>query len=474
MKTVKETKVKSKIIKLNVSSQVDVNFREYALYVLENRGIPDWHDSINNVQRIILNNAKPSYDKTLTLVGSCISDGYHHGDSSVGGAINKITRPFGCAEQLLLGDGFFGSPYKHEPAAPRYTSVKINPDISKIIKENGFLNTKDDEGKYNPLHVNLPVGLATFVIGIAVGYSSTILPRNLDDIKKFLEGKKKEVKPYFKNFKGTIKRYQNLDKTWLIEGAVEYDDFRQRISITDLPPIMKPANFIKKLEKIIDDHNGKCVLTNKSSENIDLTIRFTGFKNEWDHFKTMIAKATKILVTETPVFVKDGLVIQYDKIEDYLTDFKYRIGEIAFKRTEYFYNETCFDLEYNKAKKEYFEFMLKQKRKEEEVVEFLKKFSKQIAGKLNAIFLHYLNNEELARTIEKIKELELLKKERKKLMDDEKKIFSKLVDVSIARGIKNKAVKNLFDEMSDVDGIEFFNAEDDLEIQEEQDTEEHD
>jgi len=59
-------------------------------------------------------------------------------------------------------------------------------------------------------------------------------------------------------------------------------------------------------------------------------------------------------------------------------------------------------------------------------------------------------------------------------MDDEKKIFSKLVDVSIARGIKNKAVKNLFDEMSDVDGIEFFNAEDDLEIQEEQDTEEHD
>jgi len=73
-------KIKQKIIKLNISDQVDVNYRNYAIYTLENRGIPAFDDALTNVQRIILNNAKGSFDKTLSLVGDCIKDGYHHGN----------------------------------------------------------------------------------------------------------------------------------------------------------------------------------------------------------------------------------------------------------------------------------------------------------------------------------------------------------------------------------------------------------
>jgi hypothetical protein len=418
-------------------------------------------------------NSKLTFDKTLSLVGDCFKDGYHHGDKSLTGAINKLARNFGCADSLLLGDGFFGSPVNHEAAAPRYTSVKINPDYSKILKESSFLNSRTDEGSWNSLHVNVPIGLSTMSIGIAVGYKSTILPRNIDDVKKYIDGKLKEVKPYFKGFKGKVTRYQNLDKTWLIEGIIEVDDKLQTIHITDLPPMMKYSSFLAKIAKVIEDHDNKSVVTNKSSSNVDFKVKFTGYANEWEHFKTVVIKSTKMLVTETPVFIKDGLVIQYNRIEDYLTDFKYRIAEINLKRAEYFFNETVFDIEFNKGKKLYLEFMLATKRTESEITKFLNKFNKNIASRLDGIMLRHLSDEELKRTADKIIELEKLKIEREAVVKDLSKIFKGMTDVSISRGTKNKGTKDLLEDLDNIDGIDVYKGED-IDIPELQDGNEED
>ena len=170
--------MKNKTYPLNISKQIDVNFRNYALYVLENRGIPSFYDSLTNVQRFIVLNAPHNYNKTISLVGSCISDGYHHGDKSLIGAINKVARPFGNSDQLLLGDGFFGTPINQEASAARYTSVKINPKIADMIRKSEFLNEKNEEGGWDPLWLDLPIGLTNMIIGIAVGYKTTVLPRD--------------------------------------------------------------------------------------------------------------------------------------------------------------------------------------------------------------------------------------------------------------------------------------------------------
>lgn len=71
---------KTRHIKLPISKFVDTRYRDYAVYVLESRGIPSFYDSLTPVQRYILMNAPTSYQKTLTLVGKAIQDGYHHGD----------------------------------------------------------------------------------------------------------------------------------------------------------------------------------------------------------------------------------------------------------------------------------------------------------------------------------------------------------------------------------------------------------
>lgn len=63
-----------------ISKFLDTKFRDYAIYVLESRGIPSFFDALTPVQRYILKNIPVSFVKTLTVVGKCIQDGYHHGN----------------------------------------------------------------------------------------------------------------------------------------------------------------------------------------------------------------------------------------------------------------------------------------------------------------------------------------------------------------------------------------------------------
>jgi len=69
-----------RIIKLCISKFIDTKFRDYAVYVLEQRGIPNFYDALTPVQRYILKNSPTSFQKTLSVVGKSIEDGYHHGN----------------------------------------------------------------------------------------------------------------------------------------------------------------------------------------------------------------------------------------------------------------------------------------------------------------------------------------------------------------------------------------------------------
>lgn len=455
--------MKSKLYPLNISRQIDTNFRNYALYVLENRGIPSFYDGLTNVQRFIMLNAPHNYNKTISLVGSCISDGYHHGDKSLSGAINKLARPFGNSEQLLLGDGFFGTPVNHEPAAARYTSIKINPRIADMIRKSEFLNHKNEESTWDPLWVDLPIGLTNTIVGIAVGYKTTVLPRDLNDIQKYLDGKAKEVKPKFKNFSGRITRYKGMDKSWLIEGVSERNDSSKSIRITELPPLMKYSSFLKRLENLIANHTVK--LTNNSSTNVDILLQFTGTKDEWPIFAEAVEKSIKMLVTETPVFVKDGLVLEYDRIEDYIDDFRYRLAELRVKRLEHFKQLNDDELDFLIFKEKYLLYMLEGKKSkmltDEEVNSFLSDLTKgkpHIRRRLDAILLKSLTEQELQRTRDRIKELtEELKKQTIELASA-REVLAGMTDTALKRGTQNKSTTavNLFAEEDEIDGIAVF------------------
>ena len=98
-------------------------------------------------------------------------------------------------------------------------------------------------------------------MGIAVGYKTTILPRKLEDVQKFLEGKIKEIQPYFKDFNGKIERYKTLGNAWLLSSILNFYD--NKIEIREIPPMLKYTSALKKLDHLFNKFEGKIRIVNK-------------------------------------------------------------------------------------------------------------------------------------------------------------------------------------------------------------------
>jgi hypothetical protein len=76
---------------LTIKDQIDTDYRKYALYVIQSRGIPNFYDALTPVQRLILQNSPNSFKKTVGVIGEVFSTGlYHHGDCLSGDTIINL------------------------------------------------------------------------------------------------------------------------------------------------------------------------------------------------------------------------------------------------------------------------------------------------------------------------------------------------------------------------------------------------
>jgi len=363
-------------------------------------------------------------------------------NSSLEKAINRLARPFGNAIQLIDGYGFFGSEVSPSPAASRYTRVKLSSIANGILNKYNYLTTRTPDGPYDPLWLDVPLGLTMPIVGIAVGYKATALPRKLKDIQEFLEGKRKNLKPYFEGFNGIIEKYKNLDKSWLISSNVEVNE--KRIMIREIPPVLKYTSVLKKLDYLFNKFEGNIRIKDDSKQKVSIDVVYTGkSKTEWDELVAYIKKIFSIVVTENLVFVKDGQVLVYDSIEQYLEDYKWQVARLNYKNTEYEFNDLTFELKFNIAKELFIQFILTKKRSNNEIDVWLKDYDKKIGERLERMTSRKFTLDELAATKELIKTLQSDLKLKDKELKETKKIFESLTDPTLARGISSK--KNTVD-----------------------------
>jgi len=390
--------------RITITDQINQDYRKYALYVIQSRGIPNFYDALTPVQRLILQNSPSIFKKTVGVIGEVFSTGlYHHGDSSMAQAISKLARPFSCSEQILLGDGFFGSPVNPAPSAPRYTQVKISSKYKDIIEKYKDLNVPNEEGGFDWIHVDYPVGLSTHIVGIAVGYKSNILPRKPEDIVTYLNGNKsKKLKPYFKGFKGKITRMDSLKSAWLIEGDIETDITSRTFKINSISPLQRYESFFIRLNNLLEKKGINYKMDNFSTDEVKINIKFRCTDQEFKEMSELISKETKQIVTENIVFVREGSVLEYDCIEDYLEDFIVHRERTILKRYERDLLYLNDELEFLEAKVKFLTFMQEKKRGAGEVSNFLIEYKREIARRLESISLIKLTKEEIIKTKEEI------------------------------------------------------------------------
>lgn len=186
---------KSKIYLVGLEKEMEASYLDYAMSVIMGRALPDARDGLKPVQRRILYSMHESgvhanrpFKKSAHIVGNVLGRYHPHGDTAVYDALVRMAQDFSFRYPLVDGHGNFGSIDGDEPAAMRYTEVRLTP-ISMEILDDLDKNVVDFIPNYdNSLKepVVLPSKVPQLLIngssGIAVGMATNIPPHNLSEV----------------------------------------------------------------------------------------------------------------------------------------------------------------------------------------------------------------------------------------------------------------------------------------------------
>ena len=338
--------------------------------------------------------------------------------------------------------------------------LRLTKKSKRLLSKNYDLNGKNSEGGHDWIHAEFPLGLLTHVVGIAVGYRSNILPRKYEDVVEYLKGTPKLLKPYFKDFSGKITKYMNEENTWLIESGMEIDQNKKIIRIFDLPPVMRYDSFINKLEDKLERSGHDYRIENRSQSKCDLLVSLRGISSP-DAFRDMcniISKLSKIIVKEDVIFVKDGNVMEFSSVKEYLDHFRGHLEYIKLKRLIRDELDYSRELAFLEAKLKFLNFMVAKKRKNDEILEFLGEYESWISSRLQRIEAVKLSIEHIKQTQIDIQELKKkIAKVKKEIKEQERLYKSKMKEIQkMPKGKNTKFTNTALFEPTQSDGIEIF------------------
>ncbi|MEU0521240.1 DNA gyrase subunit A [Streptosporangium sp. NPDC006007] len=180
---------------VDIQSEMQRSYMDYAMSVIVSRALPDVRDGLKPVHRRVLyamydGGYRPDrgYFKCSRVVGDVMGSYHPHGDSSIYGTVVRLAQPWALRYTLVDGQGNFGSPGNDMPAAMRYTECKLAPIAMEMIRDIDK-DTVDFQPNYDgrsqePLVLpsRFPNLLVNGSAGIAVGMATNIPQHNLREV----------------------------------------------------------------------------------------------------------------------------------------------------------------------------------------------------------------------------------------------------------------------------------------------------
>src|SRR5215210_1406109 len=180
---------------INIEDEMRRSYLDYAMSVIIGRALPDVRDGLKPVHRRVLwamnergNTYNKPYKKSARVVGDTIGKYHPHGDTAVYDTVVRMAQEFSMRYPLVDGQGNFGSIDGDNPAAMRYTEVRMakitNEVLDDIEKETVDFQPNYDETLSEPkvMPTRIPLLLVNGSEGIAVGMATKIPPHNLTEI----------------------------------------------------------------------------------------------------------------------------------------------------------------------------------------------------------------------------------------------------------------------------------------------------
>ncbi len=189
----------SHMISEGIEDIMSGSFGTYAKYVNQERSIPDLRDGLLPVQRRLLfgmydagfTSNKP-HVKSARPVAETMGKYHPHGDSSIYGALARMSKDWVVGDMIIDMDGNNGSIDGDREASMRYTESRLTHYAEDLMLSGlalkGIVDMKNNfddtlqEPEYLPAKV--PNVLVNGSEGIAVGYASNIPTYNLAETLK--------------------------------------------------------------------------------------------------------------------------------------------------------------------------------------------------------------------------------------------------------------------------------------------------
>jgi DNA gyrase subunit A len=265
------------IIDVDVTSEMETSFLEYAYSVIHARTLPDARDGLKPVQRRIvfmmtdmgLRPDRP-YVKSSRVVGEVMGKLHPHGDSAIYDALVRMAQAFSLRLPLVDGHGNFGS-LDDGPAAPRYTEAR--PASAAVAMTTGLdENVVDFVPNYDNKFMQpevLPAAIPNLLVngaeGIAVGMATKMAPHNLvevitaarhlldnphaslEDIMRFVPGPDLPTGGKIVGLEGIREAYRTGRGTFKTRATARVENVTARkrgIVITELPYLIGPEKIL--------------------------------------------------------------------------------------------------------------------------------------------------------------------------------------------------------------------------------------
>ncbi|MFM9878799.1 MAG: DNA gyrase subunit A [Burkholderiaceae bacterium] len=189
------TQFAKETLPISLEEEMRRSYLDYAMSVIVGRALPDARDGLKPVHRRVLfamhelnNDWNKAYKKSARIVGDVIGKYHPHGDTAVYDTIVRMAQPFSLRHMLVDGQGNFGSVDGDNPAAMRYTEIRLSKIahemLADIDRETVDFGPNYDGSEKEPLVLpsKLPNLLVNGSSGIAVGMATNIPPHNLNEV----------------------------------------------------------------------------------------------------------------------------------------------------------------------------------------------------------------------------------------------------------------------------------------------------
>jgi DNA gyrase subunit A len=269
---------------VDVSTEMQGSFLEYAYSVIYSRALPDARDGLKPVQRRIVYQMadmglRPDrgHVKSSRVVGEVMGKLHPHGDAPIYDALVRLAQPFSLRVPLVDGHGNFGS-LDDGPAAPRYTEARLAPAalaLTADLDEDAVDFVPNYDGQFQQPEV-LPAAFPNLLVngttGIAVGMATNMAPHNLgevvsaaihllehpdatlDDLMEHVPGPDLPSGGVIVGLDGVKDAYATGRGTFRTRAQVAVEQIGPRrtgLVVTELPYLVGPERVIEKIKDAV-------------------------------------------------------------------------------------------------------------------------------------------------------------------------------------------------------------------------------